>query len=177
MGTPSCDALLQPAVGGTNGTCHAAWSGQRPPWARGTVSGRPYSWCCEAGAGSASMVDQWAPLSQRTPGSRVRVRRPRHLRPLPLVGSIGRMAREKATITVDREKLAEARTRLGAPSASAAIDVALTELLRRHRLRDDLKAYAAAPPTVEEAAPALVPPDWGDLADDTDWDLEWPEDQ
>ncbi|MDA8035309.1 MAG: type II toxin-antitoxin system VapB family antitoxin [Actinomycetota bacterium] len=87
------------------------------------------------------------------------------------------MAREKATITVDREKLAEARTRLGAPSASAAIDVALTELLRRHRLRDDLKAYAAAPPTVEEAAPALVPPDWGDLADDTDWDLEWPEDQ
>ena len=82
------------------------------------------------------------------------------------------MVKEKATITVDREQLSEARARLGVLSASAAIDVALTGLIRRRRLRDDLKAYAGAPPTVEEADPALALPDWGDLADDTDWDLE-----
>ena len=87
------------------------------------------------------------------------------------------MAKEKATITVDREKLSEARAMLGAPSASAAIDIALSELIRRHRLRDDLRAYMEAPPTVEEAALASLPSDWGDLTDDTDWELEWPEDR
>ncbi len=87
------------------------------------------------------------------------------------------MAKEKATITVDREKLSEARALLGAPSASAAIDVALSELVRRHRLRNDLKAYSAIPVTVEEMALASVAPDWGDLADGTDWDLDWPEER
>ena len=96
---------------------------------------------------------------------------------LPTVGSIAFIAKEKATITVDRDKLSEARAMLGAPSASAAIDVALTELIRRHRLRHDLKAYVGIPPTVEDADLASVPPDWGDLADDTDWDLEWPEER
>ncbi|MHB8319030.1 MAG: type II toxin-antitoxin system VapB family antitoxin [Acidimicrobiales bacterium] len=52
------------------------------------------------------------------------------------------MEREKATITVDREKLSEARAILGVSSASAAIDVALSEFIRRRRLRNDLKAYA-----------------------------------
>ena len=85
------------------------------------------------------------------------------------------MAREKATITVDREKLSEARAMLGAPSASAAIDVALSELIRRHRVRNDVQAYARTLPTPEETALALSSPDWDDLADDTDWDAEWPE--
>lgn len=66
------------------------------------------------------------------------------------------MAREKATITVDRDELAEARELLGAPSASAAVDVALlsvaidtlSALVRRLRLRADLMAYARTPPSV-----------------------------
>lgn len=87
------------------------------------------------------------------------------------------MAREKATITVDRQKLSEARAMLGVPSASAAIDVALSELIRRHRLRNDLKAYAGTPPNAEEAALGGASPDWDDLADDTDWDAEWPADR
>ncbi|MDA8296292.1 MAG: type II toxin-antitoxin system VapB family antitoxin [Actinomycetota bacterium] len=87
------------------------------------------------------------------------------------------MAKEKATITVDREKLAEARALLGATSASAAIDVALSELIRRHKLRNDLKAYTASPPTAEEMALGRSSPDWVDLADDTDWEAEWPEDR
>ena len=101
-------------------------------------------------------------------------RTPAHLR-LPPVDSMFSMAKEKATITVDREKLSEARTMLGVTSASAAIDVALTELIRRIRLRSDLEAYARTPPTAEEAALGVASPDWDDLADDTDWDSDWPE--
>ena len=85
------------------------------------------------------------------------------------------MAKEKATITVDRAKLSEAQAVLGAPSASAAIDVALSELLRRHRLLHDVEAYTRAPQTAGEAALSHVVPDGRDLADDTDWDAEWPE--
>jgi len=85
------------------------------------------------------------------------------------------MTRETATITVDRKKLSEARAMLGVPSASAAIDVALSELIRQHRLRNDVKAYAGTPPTAEEAALGGSSPDRDDLADDTDWDAEWPE--
>ena len=85
------------------------------------------------------------------------------------------MAKEKATITVDRAKLAEARTLLGAPSASAAIDIALSELIRRARLRRDVEAYTAVPPTDDERALSEARPGWDDLADDTDWDAEWPD--
>lgn len=87
------------------------------------------------------------------------------------------MPRDKATITVDREKLSEARALLGVPSASAAIDVALSELIRRHRLRKDLEAYSRTPPTTEDERFAFSSPDWDDLADDVDWDAEWPEDR
>ena len=62
------------------------------------------------------------------------------------------MAKDKATITVDRAKLSEARALLGVSSASAAIDVALSELVRRHRLLNDVNAYIKTPPTDEEAA-------------------------
>jgi hypothetical protein len=86
------------------------------------------------------------------------------------------MAKEKATITVDRAKLSEARAVLGVSSASAAIDVALSELIRRYRVLHDVNAYTRMPPTTEEAALGHAFPDWSDLADDTDWDAEWPED-
>jgi hypothetical protein len=86
------------------------------------------------------------------------------------------MAKEKATITVDRAKLSEARAALGVSSASAAIDVALSELIRRYRVLHDVEAYTRTPPTDEEAALSHARPDWSDLADDTDWDAEWPED-
>jgi hypothetical protein len=86
------------------------------------------------------------------------------------------MAKEKATITVDRAKLSEARALLGASSASATIDLALAELIRRRRLLNDVKSYAKTPPTAEEASLGLASPDWRELADDTDWDAEWPED-
>jgi hypothetical protein len=40
----------------------------------------------------------------------------------------------------------------------------------------DVDAYTRTPPTAEEAAVGHALPDWRDLADDTDWDAEWPED-
>ncbi|MGQ0743545.1 MAG: hypothetical protein ACT4OS_04250 [Acidimicrobiales bacterium] len=66
------------------------------------------------------------------------------------------MAREKATITVDRTKLEEARLLLGAPSASATIDRALAVLIRSERVRRDVDAYIARPPSEDEHAPAAA---------------------
>lgn len=63
-------------------------------------------------------------------------------RRLPAVGSVPCMARQKQTIAVGREKLSKARAMLGVLSASAAIDVALTERIYCHRLRAGLMAYA-----------------------------------
>lgn len=80
------------------------------------------------------------------------------------------MAKQKTTITVERHKVDEVRRLTGAASTSAAIDVALDRLIRTERLRKDLAAYAAAPPTDEEIALAAVTPSWDTLADDTDWD-------
>jgi len=85
------------------------------------------------------------------------------------------MAKEKATITINRAKLAEARALLGARSTSAAVDIAISEVIRRERLRRDVEAYAAVPPTAEEAAIGQARPDWADLDDDTDWEAECPE--
>jgi len=87
------------------------------------------------------------------------------------------MAKEKATITIDRAKLAEARELLGAGSTSAAVDIAISEVIRRGRLRRDVEAYAAVPPTGAEAALGQARPDWADLDDDTEWDADWPEEQ
>ncbi len=84
------------------------------------------------------------------------------------------MAKSKATITVDREKLAAARAVLGATSASATIDAALSEVIRRAQIRRDIEAYRRVPPTEDEAALSQAGPDWNDLADDTDWEAEWP---
>lgn len=84
------------------------------------------------------------------------------------------MAKDKATITVDREKLAAARAVLGAASASATIDAALSEVTRRAQIRHDIEAYRRVPPTEDEAGRSQAGPDWDDLADDTDWEAEWP---
>jgi hypothetical protein len=77
--------------------------------------------------------------------------------------------------TIERAKLSEARALLGAPSASGAIDGGLSDLVRRHRLLDDVRAHTETPPTADEAALGLASPGWSNLSDDTDWDAEWPE--
>ena len=85
------------------------------------------------------------------------------------------MARKKATITVDPEKLEQARHLTGAASSSATIDVALGVLIRRERLRRDVAAYAGRPPSAEETSLTGSFALWDDLADDTDWDALYEE--
>ena len=62
------------------------------------------------------------------------------------------MAREKATITLDKAKATEARRLTGARSTSEVVDVALTRLLAAERLRRDVQAYTEQPPTDAELA-------------------------
>ena len=80
-------------------------------------------------------------------------------------GSISGMVRDKATITVDREKVAKARALTGGRSVSAVIDVALDRLIRAEQLRHDVAAYARWPLSGDELAIGDLPVD-RDLADD-----------
>ena len=80
------------------------------------------------------------------------------------------MAREKATITIDRGKLETAKALIGARSTSDTIDVALDRLIRGEQLRRDVTAYARQPSTPEELAVADLPVEL-DLDDgDVDYD-------
>jgi Bacterial antitoxin of type II TA system, VapB len=79
------------------------------------------------------------------------------------------MAKEKATITLDRAKAAAAQALMGASSTSEVIDIALDELIRSQRLRADIAAYQGVSATEDEVELA----EFGDtsgLADNTDWE-------
>jgi hypothetical protein len=86
------------------------------------------------------------------------------------------MAKEKATITLDRAKAQEARTLVEARSISEAIDIALDRLIRAVRLQRDIAAYGALPPTDAEVELGLLA-DTASLADDTDWEALYPGDR
>ena len=60
------------------------------------------------------------------------------------------MARQKATVTLDRDKVEEARVLIGGQSMSEVIDVALDRLIRTERLRRDVEAYTRHPQGQEE---------------------------
>jgi hypothetical protein len=64
------------------------------------------------------------------------------------------MARDKATITLDREKVARAAALVGRESMSDVIDIALDRLIRSEELRRDIAAYARLP--LDEAESALA---------------------
>jgi len=74
------------------------------------------------------------------------------------------MAREKATITIDRRKAAAARSLAGNRPLSEVIDTALDEFIAREQLRRDVAAYASTPQTDDELAVADLPVEF-DLAD------------
>jgi hypothetical protein len=80
------------------------------------------------------------------------------------------MARGKATVTLDRAKLEEARALIGAGSMSTTIDIALDRLIRAEHLRRDIQAYVERPLTDDELTVADLPVelDLGD--DDVDYD-------
>jgi hypothetical protein len=85
------------------------------------------------------------------------------------------MAKEKATITIDRAKAALALELGGARSTSEVVDMALDQFIRAERLRGDVAAYQGAPPVPAELELALLG-DTSGLADDTDWEQLYAED-
>lgn len=62
------------------------------------------------------------------------------------------MAREKATITLDRRKANAAKALVGARSVSETLDIALDRLIRSERLRRDVAAYQRVPLDATERA-------------------------
>jgi hypothetical protein len=80
------------------------------------------------------------------------------------------MAKSKATITLDREKLERAAAYVGVRSVSEVIDVALDRLIKAEQLRHDVEAYIKQPLTDEELAVVdmQVELDLGD--DDVDYE-------
>src|ERR1035437_7905677 len=85
------------------------------------------------------------------------------------------MAKEKATITLDRAKAAAARDLLGIGTTSEVIDVALDRLIRAERLRADVVAYQRVPPTEDEIDLASFG-DISGIGDDTDWEALYADD-
>jgi hypothetical protein len=74
------------------------------------------------------------------------------------------MAKDKATITLDRHKVAKAAALIGLGTMSEVIDVALDRLIRAEELRRDLAAYAGQPLNEADLALADLPVEF-DLAD------------
>ena len=85
------------------------------------------------------------------------------------------MAREKATITLDRGKAAAARALLGVGSTSEAIDVALDHLIHAEPPPAAIAAYQRTPPTEDEVELASFG-DNGGIGDDTDWEALYADD-
>lgn len=73
-------------------------------------------------------------------------------------------------MTLDRDKVEQARALIGGRSMSEVIDVALGRLIRAERLRRDVETYARQPLTEDELALVDLQPslDLGD--DDVDYD-------
>lgn len=83
------------------------------------------------------------------------------------------MAKDKVTITADRGKIDEAKSLTGVSSTSELFASALERLIRAERLRADITAYSATPPTEDEIALAAITPKWDALSDDTDWEAAY----
>jgi hypothetical protein len=79
------------------------------------------------------------------------------------------MAKQKVTITLDREKADNARSMVGAHSTSEVVDMALDHLIRAERLRRDVAGYRQNPPTGTERELAQLA-DTTTLEDATDWE-------
>jgi hypothetical protein len=75
------------------------------------------------------------------------------------------MARDKATITLDREKVSRAAELVGGKTMSEVIDLALDRLIRSEELRRDVAAYSRQPLDESELDVADLPVEF-DLDDE-----------
>jgi hypothetical protein len=76
---------------------------------------------------------------------------------IPQDGSIDDMAREKATLTLDRVKVRRAMALVGSPSMSDVVDVALGRLIAAEQLRQDIAAYSVTPLSEDEIVLGSLP--------------------
>ena len=83
------------------------------------------------------------------------------------------MARDKATITLDRQKVARASALVGGVNMSEVIDIALDRLIRSEELRRDVAAYLRQPLDEDERALAWIPVQLDLDDDDVDYDLDY----
>lgn len=81
------------------------------------------------------------------------------------------MAREKATISLDRGKVEEARALVRGRSMSDVIELALDRLIRVERLRHDVAAYERQPLSTDESSVGDLPVGLDLDDDDVDYDL------
>jgi hypothetical protein len=87
----------------------------------------------------------------------------------PTNGRIRRIAKTKASVSLDPTKVKQARELVGAPTLSALIDTALDRLIVDELDRRHAAGYVRHPPDREEAAWAETPRDTSGIADDVDW--------
>jgi hypothetical protein len=80
------------------------------------------------------------------------------------------MARAKATITLDREKVDTARALIRAKTVSETIDAALDRLIRTEQLRRDVAAYKKKPLDDAELALTDLPVELDLDDEDVDYD-------
>ena len=80
------------------------------------------------------------------------------------------MAREKATLTLDRSKVRRAMALVGSPSMSDVVDVALERLIQAEQLRRDIAAYAETPFSEDELVLGSLPVRLDLDDDDVDYD-------
>jgi hypothetical protein len=85
------------------------------------------------------------------------------------------MAKQKVTITLDRNKADTARSLVGARSTSEVIELALNQLIRAERVRRDIAGYRRNPSTGTERELAQLA-DTTTLEDATDWEALYAED-
>jgi hypothetical protein len=83
------------------------------------------------------------------------------------------MARQKATVTLDRSKAERARKLIGGTSISQVIDVALDRLIQAERLRRDVAVYLRMPAADDLRAVGDLPVDLDLGDDDVDYDVKY----
>ncbi len=80
------------------------------------------------------------------------------------------MARGKATITLDRAKVARAGALIGGGTMSGVIDIALDRVIRAEELRRDIASYAQSPVDADDLAIADLPVEFSLGDDDIEYD-------
>lgn len=83
------------------------------------------------------------------------------------------MARNKATITLDRAKARDAMRLVEVQTMSEVIDLALDRLISAERLRQDVAAYGRTPPSDADMALADMPVAFDLDDDDVDYGSDY----